>query len=95
MHTATEQVLVNLALYDGVADHLQPDRGVRVGADGMIKAVGAVDDVLAEAGDARVVDLGGDVVMPGLTNMHVHLSSGCPVTSPTRCTGPTWPNWCC
>lgn len=44
----------------------------------MIKAVGTVDDVLAEAGDARVVDLGGDVVMPGLTNMHVHLSLGLP-----------------
>ncbi len=34
MHTATEQVLVNLALYDGVADHLQPDRGVWVAPTG-------------------------------------------------------------
>ncbi|MFG1888766.1 amidohydrolase family protein [Micromonospora sp. NPDC049051] len=74
----TEQVLVNFALYDGVRDDLQRDQGVWIGADGTIRAVGPVDDVLAEAGDARVVDLHGEHVMPGLTNMHVHLSLGLP-----------------
>ncbi|WP_406064110.1 amidohydrolase family protein [Micromonospora sp. NBC_00860] len=78
MRKPTEQVLVNLALYDGVQDALQPDRGIWIDADGMVRAVGQVDDVLAEAGATRVVDLGGEHVMPGLTNMHVHLSLGLP-----------------
>lgn len=78
MHIPTEQVLVNLALYDGVRDDVQRDSGIWIGADGTIRAVGPVDDVLTEAGGARVVDLHGDHVMPGLTNMHVHLSLGLP-----------------
>ncbi len=73
-----EQVLVNLSLYDGISDWIRTDQGIRVGSDGRIVAVGPVDDVLREAGDARVVDLGGDYVLPGLTNMHVHLSLGLP-----------------
>ncbi|HEX5594487.1 MAG TPA: amidohydrolase family protein [Micromonosporaceae bacterium] len=78
MFPSTEQVLVNCALYDGVSDASQPDRGVWIGADGRIRAVGPVDEILAVAGDARVVDLGGDHLMPGLANMHVHLSLGLP-----------------
>ncbi|MEV6521751.1 amidohydrolase family protein [Longispora sp. NPDC051575] len=78
MNPRTEQVLVNLSLYDGVSDHSQPDRGLWIGPDGVIRAVGPVDDVLAEARGVRVVDLGGQHVMPGLTNMHVHLSLGLP-----------------
>ncbi len=78
MRSGTEQVLVNLSLYDGVRDGSAPDRGIHIGADGRIRAVGPVDDVLAAAPGAPVVDLGGDHVMPGLVNMHVHLSLGLP-----------------
>jgi imidazolonepropionase-like amidohydrolase len=78
MEHGTERVLVNLSLYDGVQDAAQPDQGLWIGADGRIREVGPVDDVLAEAGAVDVVDLGGQHVMPGLVNMHVHLSLGLP-----------------
>jgi imidazolonepropionase-like amidohydrolase len=78
VHHAAEQVLVNCAIYDAVTDGARPDQAVRVDAEGMIRAVGPVDDVLAEAGDVAVVDLDGGYVMPGLTNMHVHLALGLP-----------------
>ncbi|WP_144122950.1 amidohydrolase family protein [Catellatospora sichuanensis] len=78
MNRPTEQVLVNCAVYDAVTDTAQSDQGVWIGPDGLIRAVGPVDDVLAEAGDTTVVDLDGGYVMPGLTNMHVHLSLGLP-----------------
>lgn len=80
LHAARETVLVNCSLYDGVTDAVQPDRGVWIGADGTIRAVGAADDVLAEARpDApAIVDLAGSYLMPGLINMHVHLSLALP-----------------
>lgn len=77
---AREIVLVNCAFYDGVTDAVQSDRGVWIGADGAIRAVGAAEDVLAEArSDApAIVDLAGSYLMPGLINMHVHLSLALP-----------------
>lgn len=78
MHHPAEQVLVNCAVYDVVTGAARPDRAVWVDGEGMIRAVGPVDDVLAEAGDTTIVDLGGGYVMPGLTNMHVHLALGLP-----------------
>jgi predicted amidohydrolase YtcJ len=78
MHHPAEQVLVNCAVYDVVTGAARPDRAVWVDGEGMIRAVGPVDDVLAEAGDITIVDLGGGYVMPGLTNMHVHLALGLP-----------------
>jgi imidazolonepropionase-like amidohydrolase len=49
------------------------DAGVHV-RDKRIASVGPVDDVRSVAGDARVVELGGAHVLPGLINMHTHLS---------------------
>ncbi|BCJ33639.1 Xaa-Pro dipeptidase [Actinocatenispora thailandica] len=78
--TATERVLVNCALYDGVGSSSVTDRGVWIGADGTIRAVGGSDDVLTEAKSVRpqIVDLGGRYLLPGLVNMHVHLGLGLP-----------------
>lgn len=80
LRPARETVLVNCSLYDGVSDRLVSDQGVWLGADGSIRGVGAVDDVLTEARPAApsIVDLGGASLMPGLTNMHVHLSLALP-----------------
>lgn len=73
-----ELVLTNLGLWDGVADAGVPDQAVHVGTGGTVAAVGPAGTVLAGAGDARVVDLGGAFVMPGLVNMHVHLGLALP-----------------
>ncbi|MDI1463279.1 amidohydrolase family protein [Catellatospora sp. KI3] len=78
MFRPVEQVLVNCSVYDAVSDTVHPDHAVWVDPAGMIRAVGPVDDVLAEAPGRTVVDLGGGYLMPGLTNMHVHLSLGLP-----------------
>lgn len=74
-----ELVLVGCSVFDGIGDAVRPDAGIRIGADGTILAVGAVDDVLAEAAkDARIVDLDGDHVMAGLANLHVHFGLALP-----------------
>ncbi len=78
MFRPAEQVLVNCSVYDAIGDTVLPDHAVWTDPDGMIRAVGPVDDVLAEARGVTVVDLGGGYLMPGLTNMHVHLSLGLP-----------------
>jgi imidazolonepropionase-like amidohydrolase len=52
--------------------------------DGVIAAVGPVDDVLGAAraaGEPQIVDLDGAYLLPGLINMHTHLSD------PSRETG--------
>ncbi|WDZ83860.1 amidohydrolase [Micromonospora cathayae] len=41
--------------------------------DGRITAIGTTGEILAAAGDARVVDLAGAVVLPGLVDCHSHL----------------------
>lgn len=70
--------LVNCLLFDGTDGSTADDRGVLIGTDGSIRAVGSSDDVRAESRDAQVVDLGGDCLLPGLVNMHVHLGLGLP-----------------
>lgn len=79
MRVPSDLVLVNCALFDGRGDSVRPDTGVWVRADGTIGAVGGSDDVRAEApASATLVDLDGDHVMAGLTNMHVHLGLALP-----------------
>ncbi|TCO45267.1 metal-dependent hydrolase family protein [Actinocrispum wychmicini] len=76
MSTRDDIVLVDCTVFDGAAS--VTDQGVWISADGTIRAVGHVDDVLTEARGARFVDLAGDYVLPGLVNMHVHLGLGLP-----------------
>lgn len=76
-------VLVNCGVVDAERETPLADAGVWT-RDGAIAAVGPVDDVLAAArsdGVPEVVDLGGAHVLPGLVNMHTHLSD------PSRETG--------
>lgn len=76
---AHDLVLVNCAVFDGRGDVAEPDTGLWVDTEGVIRAIGPSDDVRAEAPrDARLVDLDGDHVMAGLTNMHVHLGLALP-----------------
>ncbi len=83
------RVLVNCQLLDVNSAEVHPDQGIWV-KDGRIQAVGSVDDVVAEARSAlsgtELADLGGDYVLPGLMNLHVHLglthSSGTPDRTP-------------
>jgi imidazolonepropionase-like amidohydrolase len=49
------------------------DAGVHV-RDGLIAAVGPVDEVRGVSGGAREVELAGAHLLPGLINMHTHLS---------------------
>jgi imidazolonepropionase-like amidohydrolase len=69
-------VLANCSLVDLVGD--RPRSGTGVWIDGnRIRAVGAADDLIADAGRAgdvglEVIDLNGAYVTPGLINMHVH-----------------------
>jgi len=76
-------VLVNCTVVDAARDAPLPDAGVWT-RDGIIAAVGPVDEVLSAAqgdGDPQIVDLDGRHVLPGLINMHTHLSD------PSRETG--------
>jgi imidazolonepropionase-like amidohydrolase len=65
-------LLTNCAVFDGTA--LVPDSSIRV-LDGAIAEVGA--HLVPHDGE-RIVDLGGDTVVPGLVNMHVHLGGTLP-----------------
>lgn len=63
--------LVNGVILDGTRD-MQPKTGMAVLVDGeIIKAIVPVGDVPS---DYRKVNLGGEYLMPGLINMHVHLA---------------------
>ncbi|MBQ9926325.1 MAG: amidohydrolase family protein, partial [Clostridia bacterium] len=41
--------------------------------DGLVAAVGTNEEILPQAGDAQVIDLGGKTVIPGLIDSHMHL----------------------
>lgn len=63
--------LVNGVILDGTRD-MQPKTGMAVLVDGeIIKDIVPVGDVPS---DYRKVNLGGEYLMPGLINMHVHLA---------------------
>lgn len=69
-------VLTNCTVVDAQRENPLPDAGVWA-RDGLIAAVGPVDDVLETAlatGPPQIVDVKGAHVVPGLINMHTHLS---------------------
>src|ERR1044071_4484415 len=69
-------VLTNCTVVDAEREHPLSDAGVWA-RDGVIAAVGPVDDVLATAlatDTPQIIDLDGAHVAPGLINMHTHLS---------------------
>ncbi|GAA3846344.1 amidohydrolase family protein [Sphaerisporangium flaviroseum] len=75
-----DMVIVNCTVVDGrAADGVGPIRDAAVLVRGeRIAAVGPSEDVLAQAGDTRRLDLGGAHLTPGLVNMHTHLSLSLP-----------------
>lgn len=78
----SSSVLVDCTAVDAVREAPLADAGLWA-RDGAIAAVGPVDDVLAgarEAGVVDVVELGGRHVIPGLANMHTHLHDAARVT---------------
>src|SRR5688572_8483470 len=72
--------LTNVTLVDATAPAPRPGMTVLV-REGRITAVGPVAQVAIPAG-AHVVDGGGRFLIPGLWDMHVHLSKGGEVTLP-------------
>ena len=75
-------VLSHVRVIDGTGGPAREDQTVVVG-DGKIQAVGAAASTAPPA-SAKVIDLSGYTVIPGLVGMHDHLfypSGGCPSTT--------------
>ena len=73
-HSARPLAFTHAVLIDGRGGPAIED-GVLVVRDRTIEAAGAMTEVRIPA-DARVIDLHGKTVMPGLADMHVHLVGG-------------------
>ncbi len=59
-------------LIDGESDRPRTDQGILIEAD-RISRVGPWAEVRGAAGDARIIDLGGMTVLPGLIDNHTHI----------------------
>jgi imidazolonepropionase-like amidohydrolase len=70
-------LIVNCTVVDGTDRPAQNDAGIHIEGN-RIRSIGPVDDVISEAKDAEVIDLGGAYVTPGLMNMHVHFGLSLP-----------------
>lgn len=66
----TNYVLTNGVLLDGT-EKMTPQTGRDIYIEG--GRIGAVADAAARREGYEVVDLGGQYVLPGLINLHVHL----------------------
>lgn len=70
---APVRVLVHAGrLIDGIADEALRDQGILI-EDGRIVAVGSWKGLSARQGNARLIDLSGMTVLPGLIDAHTHL----------------------
>ena len=72
-------LLTGARIFDGRSEQLRDGLDVLVDADGVIAGLGATGTL--DAGDARVIDLAGRILSPGLINMHVHLGLALPGTA--------------
>lgn len=69
----TVRLLVHAGrLIDGIADEARREQGILI-EDGRIVAVGPWKDLSARQGSARLIDLSGMTVLPGLIDAHTHL----------------------
>ncbi len=63
--------------FNGVIHSVDPayphPEALLIGDDGRIVAVGALDDLAARAPAARRIDLGGQTLIPGFNDAHVHI----------------------
>src|SRR5256885_5581184 len=72
--TEADLVLTGGSLVNVFTEELQEGWGVAV-ADGRVALVGPDQEVLARAGEATErIELGGDLVAPGLIEGHTHLT---------------------
>jgi imidazolonepropionase-like amidohydrolase len=78
--------LTGARLFDGTGAAVRDAAGVLV-EDGRIARVGAASDAVPEG--ARVIDLGGRTLMPGLVDAHVHLKHEPVAVTPGA--EPVWP----
>ena len=78
---APERFLLKAAhLIDGVSDQVRDGQAVLVEGDRILK-VGPAAELQAEARGARVIDLGGSWLLPGLIDAHTHVLLQGDVTS--------------
>lgn len=74
VYAADQTTVIRNAVIHTIADHEQKADALAIDAKGIIIAVGKETDVLAKAGSAaRIVHLGGQTVLPGFQDSHVHL----------------------
>ena len=80
-HSSAKIVFTNATVLDGTRDMQPRPHATVVVEGGRIVRIVYGGDVEADA-SARVIDLGGSYLMPGLINMHVHFcGSGKPVSA--------------
>ena len=80
-HSSAKIVFTNATVLDGAKDMQPRPHATVVVEGGKIALIVYGGDVEADA-SARIVDLGGAYLMPGLINMHVHFcGSGKPVSA--------------
>jgi imidazolonepropionase-like amidohydrolase len=78
--------LSGASVFDGTQAPVRPDAGVLV-EDGRITRIGRTGDAVPDG--ARVIDLGGRTLMPGLVDAHAHVLAEAPV--PADGAEPIWP----
>ena len=73
MHTCDLLLAADYVLTQDHERHILEDAAVAV-KDGLVAAVGKADEVRAAWAPARMLDMGGGMIVPGLINSHSHVS---------------------